>query len=325
MRINFEKRNFSLGAIMKSYTILLLMPLFLLASCGESQDQSGQVPQETMNSGSFTVYCESGISALLESPLANYQKDYPNVKLTIKTVNSRQAMSFLLSGQARVALIARDYLHDEDSLMKVYKVTPHQRMKMCDDALVFFVKEDNPIKRILDDNQLRDYFTNRNAKFSDVNIEPKNSLEKPEFIIQSHLSSEYANLDKMVAKGKKIEIPLKFMSSPDSVKNYVAEHSNAIGIGYLSQIWKDIRFKAIDIGFHDSSGAYIYPQIVHQGNIVQKKYPYIVPIYAYMLEDRRNLPWWFGIYLSKEGKIQKYFLDAGLVPGYAIIKGIQEE
>jgi hypothetical protein len=49
-------------------------------------------------------------------------------------------------------------------------------------------------------------------------------------------------------------------------------------------------------------------------------YPYKVPIYVYLLENRQNLPFWFSSFLAKETKVQKYFLDKGIVPTFAAIK-----
>ena len=64
---------------------------------------------------------------------------------------------------------------------------------------------------------------------------PKLEFE-PEFITNSHLSSEAYNLKKLVIGNKTEQRFIRMLPSADSVKKYVLNNHRAIGIGYLSQI-----------------------------------------------------------------------------------------
>jgi hypothetical protein len=85
----------------------------------------------------------------------------------------------------------------------------------------------------------------------------------------------------------------------------------------MSQVTKDTTLKMLRLGFTNKDKKRIYPQTVHPGYIVQDMYPFKITYYAYLKEQRRNLPFWFARYLEQDREAQKYFLDAGILPEYA--------
>jgi ABC-type phosphate transport system substrate-binding protein len=295
----------------------------LIISCGGG-DSADEGKWDSINSGELTVLCDDAIWSLMQEPFKWYGEFYPKVKFTSKKVSAFEAMKKLLSAdtlEGRAIIVARDYTPREDSLMKSFKVDKHQREPIAKDALVFFVQKDFPIDTI-SAAQLEEILTTKNTGFSDYY--PQIKLE-PFFAINSHRSSEYDNLLMKVLKGRSIQKRLTFFSGADSVINYVHNNKQAIGIGYLSQVVRDGTIKSLKIGFTDTSGKYINAKPVHQGYIVQELYPYIVTYYVYMLEKRQNLPFWFGMFVARETKVQRHFLDAGIVPAYAKIHLIPEE
>ncbi len=301
-------------------SIVSLIIVFLSLSCDDKYS-SKDPSVETMNSGTMTVAIDASISNVLDTALKLYGLVYPNVKLDVQKVESRKAMSLLLSGNSRAVVIARDYLKDEDSLMKLYKVEKHKKMEVAIDALVFFTNRDFPIDT-LNDEQLRKILTQKDVKFSNFY---KNLNFEPEFVTNTVNSSEWANLNSLVAKGNKIQKNVTQLQGVDSIKNYVLKNKNSIGISYLSQLAKDPNFKNLRISFVNDTGKYEPPQIVHQAFVVQERYPYILSYWAYLLEDRMNLPYWFASFLGKEAKIQQYFKDIGIVPAFAKIVIIKED
>ncbi len=301
-------------------TTVLALALTLLISCGNEEKTKNGKPIETMNSGTFTVYCEEGLWDMMKTPFEWYDEDYDKAFLTAEKTTTYDAMAKLLSANARVIVIARDYTHREDSLMKAYGVKDHLRFTLAKDGLVFFAQKDFPIDTITAE-KMQKYFTAKESSFSDLYPEVDFT---PEFVINSHLSSEYFNLQKMVAGKKKLARNLKFFQSHDSVLTYVSENPQAVGIGYLHYLY-DKDFKMLKVGYVDSTGKYIKAKPVHQGWIVQGYYPYTVPLYAYLLEDRRNLPFWFATFLAKETKVQEYFMDSGIVPEFARIALVPEQ
>ncbi|MDQ1265775.1 MAG: hypothetical protein QG635_927 [Bacteroidota bacterium] len=310
--------------------IACLLATALFASCGGGENNKNEGREqsrfETMNSGTITIYCEEGLYGMMSKPFELYAKDYPKVQFKTVCVSTREAFKVLLGGAARLIISSREYLKDEDSLMKVYKVPEHKKMIIARDGLVFFTNKSYQTDMFMKSSQIKDYFTKKDTKFSGIETYPENKLaEEPILAINNAQSSEYANFIKYVCGGLNPVKSLKLFQNSDSLISYVKSNKNVIGIGYLSQTAKDTNVHFISIGYTDSTGKYINPKPVHQAYIVQKKYPFIIPIYAYLLEDRQNLPYWVGMYFAKEGKIQKYFLDKGIVPEYAIIHGIPEQ
>lgn len=305
-------------------SLLFLSLFFIVISCS-SEDSSKQKSKseetETWSSGTFTFYCDQSLMQLLEKPIEWYRKDYPNVKLNVISGSSRFAMAKLLSGEARVIATSREYLHDEDSLMKAYKVTPHVKMPMAYDGLVFFTRYGFPLDTI-NSSQLKELLTNSATSFG--KYFPSVKIE-PVLAVCNNNSAEYANLIRLVTAGPLADKKFRFFGNTDSVRLFVKNNVNSIGIAYLSQVYEDTTFKTLRIGFNDANGKYIRPKPVHQSYIVQDLYPYKVTHWVYILEDRRNLPFWFAKYLSIEEKVQRYFLKSGIVPAYAKIKIIPED
>lgn len=300
--------------------IFAAVGIFLVSCNNEKKEQKSEENIETMNSGKIEAYIDESFVSILQEPINWYKKDYPRVELKYHFTDARQAMSKLLAGETRVIITARGYLKDEDSLMKIYKVKPHQKQEVAYDALVMFVANAFPldtinasqIDAILSENiNLTKYF-------------PK-LISEPQYATLQNSSSEYANLMTLAANGKAIKKRLSLFRNNDSLKAFVKSSINNIGFGYLSNVVKDTSFKLIKIGFIDSANKYINPKPVHQGYIVQGLYPYKVTLWVYVLEDRKNLPFWFGKFFAVEEKVQRYFLKSGIVPAFARIKLIPED
>ncbi|MBI5325591.1 MAG: substrate-binding domain-containing protein [Ignavibacteriae bacterium] len=297
---------------------LIITSLFFFYSCNEGNKKSAD--NDALTSGKLTVYCDEALYNLMETAFKLHDSTFPDVKLTRIKVNAREAMAKLLSANSEVIIIARDYLKDEDSLMIAYKVKEHPEMICAEDALVFYTLKSFPLDT-LSQNLLSNILIN-NQNLSSYFPGVKN---EPRFVINNYSSSEYANFVSLVTKKKNIKKKLTMFTGSDSVINYVKNNPGTIGIGYLSQIAKDTSLKGIKISYLDSAGKYIFPHTVHQANVLRRNYPFIVPIRVYLLQDLKNKAFWFGMFLSKEGKVQKYFLDAGIVPVYAQIKLVEQD
>jgi hypothetical protein len=143
--------------------------------------------------------------------------------------------------------------------------------------------------------------------------------------IPSMQSSEYAGLLKYFSKGNSaLSVTFKQYENRDSLKAYVRS-SKSIGIGLMSDILKDSTLKAIRIGYTDSTGKRVAPQIVHPGFIVQNMYPLVLPIFAYVKNEKKDLAWGFATFMEKDPSIQKVLLNKGIIPSHAKYNLIQEE
>jgi ABC-type phosphate transport system substrate-binding protein len=258
---------------------------------------------------------------LVERTVQHYDSTGSLVDVELRRTNAWNAMAKLLARETDAIVIARDYTHYEDSLMKAFNVLPHQRLTIARDALVFYVSKDSPLDT-LTDTQIRNYLTNKNYSLKEVYTKLQT---EPVIVSNSPLSSELINLNKLVLHNNRIQRPLRIFQSHDSVKDYVKLNPNAIGIGYLSHLFAEPDLRALPISFVDSSGNYVFPHNVNQPNIILGYYPYIVEYYVYVLDKLNDNSMTFARYLYNPGFPQKYFFERGIVPANAQFKLIEEE
>lgn len=305
---------------MKTYHrfILQIVLSILLISC-ESNDKQSDSTMESPLRGSDTVYCDESIFTCINNAMPIYQKAFPDAHITLFSKNARSSMAELFSEKTKSIIVARNYLSDEDSLLK-QSGNSFQKIHIANDGLVFFVSKEFPIDT-LNINQLTEYISGKNRLsfyFPKLNSEPL-------LLIPGAQSSEYANSISFFPQLSKTAKDIaKFIDSNDSIVFEVLK-GKSIGLGYLSYIQKNPLLKSLRIGYIDSLGNRIPPQIVHQGFIIQKKYPFGIPIIAYLREKRQNLPWGFATFMEKDPNIQKVLLDCGLIPVFAKYNLIQED
>ncbi len=296
--------------------ILMLLFIGFMFGCGEQNQNESQEPQESMNSGKITVYCDENIKHIMDHAIDMYDGKYKNVEVTKEYMNAREVMQKLLSGDARVVINSRMYLHDEDSLMKAYGVEPHKIMKLASDGLVFFTKKEFPTDT-LSVEEIEKMLTS-DFKLEDV----YNLQEEPKMAFPDVNSSAYYHLYTQAAKGKNITRTAEYFKDIDSLIKFVKDE-DAMGVALMSQVNQDTTLKMLRLGFVNSDNNRIYPQVVHPGYIVKNMYPYKVTYNAFLRENRRNLPFWFARYLEQDKEAQQYFLKAGILPEYAKLVLIQ--
>lgn len=306
---------------MKNKVLILFLILSVsILACNDKKTKP-QAEQETMTRGKLTAYCDNTMVGLLDTLFKMYRAAYPDVELTVQSVTAREAMARLLSGEARVIFIARDYLKDEDSLMQAYKVEKHNVEEIADDALCFFANIKYPLDT-LNAYQIFEILTNKNKFLTSYFKQLK---EEPIIATLDQNSSVFANIQKLVVLNHPIQRRLMLFPTVDSLLLFVKNNQNAIGISYLSHIHRNLDFKPIAIGYNDTTGKYITPKPVHQAYIVQGLYPYIVTYKAMFLRNFKDLPFWFAMYISREATSTKYLTQSGVVPKYARFKLIKED
>jgi ABC-type phosphate transport system substrate-binding protein len=300
----------------RSLIVAIFLCGLLVSACGDNKWKAKSPGDaETMNSGKLSVVCDESVKIVLEDGFKFYQKDYPKVELSVKYANARKTMAELLGGRERVIVTARDYLPDEDSLMLEFGVEKHEKQKVAIDAMVFVVNKNFPIDT-MNANDLFEIFTSK-KKFKNYYPTLKSN---PKIYIRGQNNSENNNFTNLVCKNKKLTKKLNILNDNDSLINIVKNNKNSISVMYLSSVVKRDDVKMLMIGFENEDGKYINPKPVHQGYIVQDLYPYRVNIWVYLLENRRNLPYWFASYLAKENKVQENFIKLGIVPAFAKVK-----
>jgi len=300
----------------KLILLTISVMLFLQISCDNKFEKS---EADSINAGELTIYCDEAIYQAMDSTFKMYQSAYPNINFDYKVVDAREVMNMILSGQAEAVIVSRNYLPDEDSLMTEFDV---QRTEMiaAEDALVFYVSRDFPLDTINHEQLVEILTTQKSFK----EFYPQVSFE-PEFVCNSRRSAEYANFLELVLGGNKLTKKVSLLNGVDSVKTYVYDNKNAIGIGYLSHVIRKANWKVLRVSYINKEGKREPPQIVHQSYIVQNRYPYIVRYRVLIQESTMSRAFWFASYVSKESIVQTYFKDLGIVPGFAQFKLIKQD
>lgn len=302
---------------MKKFLVLAVLGLALAACSGGSDEPA---LQETATAGTIEILCDESVYELLQPAFAAFDSAYPEAHVTVKPVSAREAVRLLLADSTRGIITARNYLHDEDSLMKAFKVTRPEPLAFAIDALVFYAPKTFPLdtlsldqlKMALKGGQLREAF-------------PQLASE-PVFIAPDVNSSVYGNMLNLLTNNTPPQHALQFVGSQKEAREVVLSQPNTIGVGYLSFVAQDTaNLKLLRIGFADSTGKYIAPRTVHQAYVYMQQYPLPVTIHGIMAEDRRNLPWGFFSFISRNTEVQKYFNSAGIVPAFANIRLVEPE
>jgi hypothetical protein len=291
-------------------SVFLLVFVFFIASCEKTGKLDTQV--KTLN-----VYVDESLYDLMKAPLMIYDTVFAGSEVKLTKATAAESMAQLLAGKCDAIISSRSYTKKEDSLMKVYQVQPHVKETIAKDALIFYVDMDFPLDTITSD-QLVSLLTDKNSKLSAYF---KNIKSEPVFVCNNFQSSEFYNLKEMVLKNKKIEKYIKFYNSHDSVMSHILKNKNDIGIGYLSHITHNGEYKALSVSFTDSTGKYINRKPVHQAYLIQGMYPYIIN-HQVLVADAKDFDFQgaFLRFISKNGQVQRYFNEFGIVPAFAKVR-----
>ena len=305
--------NNNLKQYATSMSIYLLI-LFMFSCSNDEQQQNYDSPV----AGIDTIYVEDVLYPYFMDAKPTYDSVFEHAKITLIPMSARRGMSLFFSDTASCVILARDYLRDEDSIVKAMSL-PFQKIEIAKDGLVFFVAKNIPFDTV-NLAQLHDLCTGTSP-----NVIQKNVKLDETICIPSMQSSEYAGILQYFSKGMDAPpITFRHFEHRDSLKAHIRK-SKSIGVGLMSDIVKDSTLKAIRIGYTDSTGRRIAPQIVHPGFIVQNMYPLILPIFAYVKSEKKDLVWGFATFMEKDPSIQKVLLNKGIVPSHAKYNLIQED
>lgn len=304
--------------MMKSkYYISTILMMLLLVSCGQKSDPEAELKQKERKN--IEIYLDQSLSRVIVEPLRMFDSLFANYTIQVDKTTAFDAMANLLGKKAEVIILGRDYTHEEDSLMEVHLVEPYFKMNIAKDALVFFTNAEHPL-----DTLTEEQISQVMAEAVELKSFYPVLDEEPIIAVTNNLSSEMVDFKRYVMDGKKINRKLKIFPTTEEVMNYVLENKNSIGIGFFSNIVKDPKYKPLAISYTDTSGAYVFPHVVHQANILQGFYPYTVNYYIYLRDKNNESFLALGRFLTKSSVSQRYFNEFGIVPGYAKIKLIDE-
>ena len=166
------------------FVCFVVISTIFMASCTEDKQQQNY---NSPVAGKDTIYVEDVLYPYFLEAKPKYDSVFENAEITLISVNARRGMSLLFSDTASCVILARDYLKDEDSIVKSMSL-PFQKIEIAKDGLVFFVSKAIPMDT-LNLSQLEEMFSG----ISINSIQKKVVLDEV-LCIPSMQSSEYAGL-----------------------------------------------------------------------------------------------------------------------------------
>lgn len=293
------------------YHTVVVVHLLILVGCDTNEEKQGG---ETLFRGNARIACDREIIELIGPQIEWFIARHSEARVRLDTSSADEAMRQLLSGNVRAAFIARDYLPQEDSLLRAYNVEQHKRFLIATDAVVFVVRGSSSFDTISQATLIR---TLRGERTPLANLQ---------WIVPDVTSSITAYLSTVV--GPRLRIRGYVVPSGDSVLHTIARGEGDIGIALLSQLQRKkklLSLRPIRVVIQDSTTGDRVAIMPHVATIVKERYPFRVPIYGYLFESARNFPYGVVASLAFEAKPQRAMLDAGIVPAYAKLQLVEQE
>lgn len=302
---------------------MFTIPALILLACTR-QNSGGGEPSETAIRGTVEIVCDEQIIDLMRPGKILYDSVHPDAHVTLSPRNALDAADALIRHDARAIVLARDWLPEEDSIIKNDKGPEgYPRTMVARDALVFFTSKRFPYDTMHADD------LNRYIATGTFDLKAYPRLKKPPvLVVPGSNSSIYGNVINVICKGRPpANGVVTSLGNREATVRRVAADPGMMGVGLLSQFVRDTTVKMIRLSYTDSNGVYESPKPVHAGYLVMGKYPYPVPIYIVLRESvgQYSLPSGYLLYIARDGKAQRTFLDAGIEPGYAKLELITED
>jgi hypothetical protein len=296
---------------MKTWSSLLLIVLLGIAvGCKEEQPQG-----ESLFRGNATIACDQEVARLIAPQVDSFALHHEGAHINLETTTALDAMQRLLTGRVRAAIIARDYLPQEDSLLRAYSIEPHKRFLIATDALVFVTAGQTALDTASDEIVRRTLRGERTW------------LAKYRWSVPNVSSSLGAHL-RTIAGGA-VHMAALAVPTGDSTIAVVRQGKSDVGVALLSQFLRqkavDPSLRALRIVVRDTATGDRIAVAPHAATIVKETYPYRVPIYGYLLETARNFPYGVIASIAQEPRPQRAMLNAGIVPGYAKIQLVEPD
>lgn len=297
-------------AMKTSSRLLALVLLLAISGCQEEHQQG-----ESLFQGNATIACDIEVARLVVPQIDTFTLQHEGAHIELQTTTALDAMQRLLTGRVRAAIVARDYLSQEDSLLRVYSIEPHKRFLIATDALVFVTAGNTQLDTASDEIIRRTLNGDRTwlAKY-------RWSLPNANSSLTAHLRT---------IAGGAVRVSAVLVPNGDSAIAALKQGKSDIGVALLSQFLRqkvaDPTLRALRIIIRDTATGDRIAVAPHAATIVKETYPYRVPIYGYLLETARNLPFGVIASIAQEPRPQRAMLHAGIVPGYAKIHLVEPE
>jgi phosphate transport system substrate-binding protein len=278
--------------------------------------------QESATKGTLDIAVDESVAPTIKMVVDEFQRDYPDAKITMKVTSAREAVADLVNEKLSVIISTRELSRDEKDVISKYSLNI-QTHKVAADGICILVNRDNAVRQ-LDLLQLKKILSGDITDWKSIN---KNSNSgRIQAFGENQNAGGYEYLKQNVLKGSEFSKNIYPCSTSTHIVDMVSKVPGSIGWVGLSWKPKDSilvkkNLRVLEIAAYDSSSIvqnYFEPHLAH---IYRKYYPLYRPIYVYSRDAGLNLGAGFVAFLTHEG--QKVILNSGLVPATYPVRLIQ--
>ncbi len=286
--------------------ILLIVGLF---ACQQSKQ-----PDEGASWGNIKVGVDETLLGMAQSEVDAFQFIYPKANINLVSVPEQSLFQKILDDSVRMIIATRPFSNQESDYLKGLTLNPRTYL-IGQDALAFVIHKSNK-DSLLTYNQSYHLLTGKISSWKQI---APNSPLSDVVVVFDHPQSGTLRYIREITNMTE-SVPKNFYSAGSSkgVVDYVATHTNAIGVIGLGEIsdltdkenqalYSKINFVAIQP--KGGNDALFYPPL--QGNLFDSIYPYRRPIYMLSRETRTGLATGFAAYVQSD-KGQRIIQKSGL-------------
>jgi phosphate transport system substrate-binding protein len=283
----------------KSNLIYILLAWALVSCTGNNTAKE----TDTVGMGEITVTADPSLEPVVTALQDMFEYHKPGTKINLKFVPELLAVNLMLQDSARVAFTTRELTANELKVFEAKNFT-YQPLRVGIDALVL-VMATNSAKSEIHTNELKNIALGNNTQYELV-VDNANSSNLKFFLQKLGFSS---------TKG----IYLVTKPTTKDIVNYVASHSNAIGLLGLNTIGNkadpahtELRTK---VKFLKVANDTLSASLPTQQALIKQKYALARPVYMISKENRQGLGTGFmNFSLGQTGQI--IVEKTGMVPVY---------
>ena len=272
-------------------TIAVLAGTFAVAACNGPGSPGAQ---DTPTSGKVAVSVDETFAPILQAQIDTFSKLYPNAHVKMSFQPEEKVMLDLINDKVKVAVVSRELNAEETADFKKQTIVP-RTTRIGIDGLAIVLNRANP-DSMLTVKQLADIFTGKTSTWSQVS--GKKGLKEINVVFDANRSSTTRFVRDSVTRGAALTTRVFAATSNPALLDYVATHSNAVGIVGVN--W---------ISDRDDPAAMKFLNKVRVASITARPNPkpadYIQPYQAYLADKTPEQ-------LAKHHELQNYPLRRNL-------------
>ncbi len=285
-------------------SILLCIATTLMMGCAD-RDRAGQL-LDTPTSGSIRIAVDESLKPLIEAEISAFEGIYKQARIQVNYTSEGKAMEALLEDSARLIIVTRKLLEDEEKALMGQTIVPHQ-LKIATDGIALIANRANRDSLISLDGL---------KNILGGTIDETNSPVFTEVVFDEPNSGMIRFMRDSIVPFDALPGYCFALKSNAAVVDYVSREPQSIGLIGVS--WISDRDDSTTnsflnsirvISIADDSGSY-QP---YQAYMAQRKYPLVRDVVMISREARSGLASGFMAFIASD-KGQRIVLKSGLVP-----------